>query len=64
MAFNEQPLLNHCDTVSREQMKSVVNERYESFDKSRKIADAREADRIELEQLEQLEKRLNLKKGH
>ncbi|WP_310608362.1 hypothetical protein [Buttiauxella brennerae] len=45
-------------------MKSVVNERYESFDKSRKIADAREADRIELEQLEQLEKRLNLKKGH
>lgn len=64
MAFNEQPLLNHCGSVSREEMKSVVNERYESFDKSRKIADAREADRIEMEQLEQLEKRLNLKKGH
>ncbi|MCP2002117.1 UNVERIFIED_ORG: hypothetical protein J2Y78_000657 [Buttiauxella agrestis ATCC 33320] len=64
MAFNEQPLLNHRGSVSREQMKSVVNEHYESFDKSRKIADACEADRIELEQLEQLEKRLNLKKGH
>ena len=64
MAFNEQPLLNHRGSVSREQMKSVVNERYDSFDKKRKTDDAREADRIELEQLEQLEKRLTQKKGH
>jgi len=63
MAFNEQPLLNHRGTVSREQMKSLVHECYETFDKKRKMADAHEADRIELEQLEQLEKRLTQKKG-
>ncbi|MRS17231.1 hydroxyacid dehydrogenase [Enterobacteriaceae bacterium RIT691] len=62
MAFNEQPLLNHRGTVSREQMKSLVHECYETFDKQRKSFDAKERDRIELEQLEQLEKRLNLKK--
>ncbi|WP_318390892.1 RhuM family protein [Enterobacter sp.] len=62
IAFNEQPLLNHCGTVSREQMLSLAHERYASFDKNRKVADAREADRIELEQLEQLEKRLAKKK--
>ncbi|KYQ98521.1 hydroxyacid dehydrogenase [Serratia plymuthica] len=62
MAFNEQPLLNHCGAISREQMKSIVHERYDSFDKKRKITDADEADRIELEQLEQLEKRLSRKK--
>ncbi|MEX3174994.1 RhuM family protein [Serratia quinivorans] len=61
MAFNEQPLLSHCGSVSREQMKSVVHQRYESFDQQRKMTDAREADRIELEQLEQLEKRLSRK---
>lgn len=63
MAFNEQPLLNHRGTVSREQMKSLVHECYETFDKKRKMADAHEADRVELEQLEQLEKRLTQKKG-
>jgi hypothetical protein len=42
-------------------MKSVVHQRYESFDQQRKMIDAREADRIELEQLEQLEKRLSRK---
>lgn len=62
IAFNEQPLLHHCGTVSREQMISLAHERYASFDKNRKVADAREADRIELEQLEQLEKRLAKKK--
>lgn len=62
IAFNEQPLLHHCGTVSREQMLSLAHERYASFDKNRKVADAREADRIELEQLEQLEKRLAKKK--
>lgn len=62
MAFNEQPLLNHRGTVSREQMKSLVHECYETFDKQRKMADAQERDRIELEQLEQLEKRLSRKK--
>lgn len=61
MAFNEQPLLNNCGSVSREQMKSIVHQRYESFDQQRKMTDACEADRIELEQLEQLEKRLKRK---
>lgn len=61
IAFNEQPLLDHAGKVSRERMKSVVHERYESFDKCRKAAGALDADRIELEQLEQLEKRLTKK---
>lgn len=61
MAFNEQPLLNNCGSVSREQMKSIAHQRYESFDQQRKMTDAYEADRVELEQLEQLEKRLKRK---
>lgn len=62
MAFNEQPLLNHRGNISREQMKALVHECYESFDKQRKTAAALDADRIELEQLEQLEKRMTQKK--
>lgn len=61
MAFNEQPLLHHCGTVSREQMISLAHERYTLFDNHRKTADAREADHLELKQLEQLEKRLTRK---
>jgi hypothetical protein len=61
MAFNEQPLLNNCGSVSREQMKSIAHQRYESFDQQRKMTDAYEADRVELEQLELLEKRLKRK---
>lgn len=61
MAFNEQPLLNHRGNISHEQMKSLIHKRYDSFDQKRKAADARKADRIELEQLEQLEKRLTQK---
>ncbi|WP_330984214.1 MULTISPECIES: RhuM family protein [Enterobacterales] len=61
MAFNEQPLLKHCGSLSHEQMVSIAHERYASFDKIRTTENAIEADRLELDQLEQLEKKLTQK---
>lgn len=62
MAFNEQPLLRTAGSISHEQMKQVVHERYEQFDQHRRHAEAAAADAQELAELEQLEKRLSAKK--
>jgi len=59
MEFNEQSLLSSVGKVSRDQMKSVANQRYEEFDNNRKQAEAIEADRAELEALDNLEKKLS-----
>lgn len=62
MAFNDQPILKRAGSISREQMILKAHQCYETFDQERKRHDALEADRIELEQLDQLEKRLQKKK--
>ncbi|RJT44318.1 RhuM family protein [Rahnella woolbedingensis] len=62
MAFNDQPILKRAGSISREQMTLKAHQCYEVFDQQRKKQDALEADRAELEQLDQLEKRLQKKK--
>lgn len=58
MAFNEQPLLNNAGRVSRQRMEQIAHDRYSSFDQHRRSAEAEEADRLELKELEKLEARI------
>lgn len=62
MAFNEQPLLRSAGSVSHEHMKQVVHERYEDFDQKRRKIEAIAVDSQELQELEDLEKRLRSSK--
>lgn len=62
MAFNEQPLLNHAGQISREQMKKIAHQRYDTFDQSRKADEAKQVDAQEIAELEALEKRLEQNK--
>ena len=59
MVFNEQPLLQGAGRMSHEAMTTIAHARYEQFDSARRKAQALEADRIELQALEQVEKRLS-----
>lgn len=55
---NEEKLLTHAGTVKAEVAKKIAEERYEVFDKKRKIAEAKKADEEDLKELEEIEKRL------
>ncbi|MBW6457918.1 MAG: virulence RhuM family protein [FCB group bacterium] len=55
---NEEELLTHAGIVKAEVAKKIAEERYEEFDKKRKIAEARNADEEDLKELEEMEKRL------
>ena len=59
---NEEELLTHAGTVKAEVAKKIAEERYDEFDKKRKIAEARKADEEDLKELEEIEKRLLNKK--
>lgn len=61
LAFNDQPILDGPGTISHEAMKKVVGERYDEFEQNRKSAEAIEADREDLKQLEELEGELKRK---
>jgi len=58
LEFNEQELLTHAGKVKAEVAKKIAEDRYEVFNKKRKIAEARAADEEDLRELEQLEKKL------
>lgn len=58
MAFNEQPLLDNAGRVSRQRMEQIAHDRYSSFDQHRRSAEAEDADRLELKELEKLEARI------
>ena len=58
LKFNEQELLTHAGKVKAEVAKKIAEDRYEAFDKNRKIAEARAADKEDLKELEEIEKRL------
>ena len=58
MAFNEQSLLKDLGRNSHEQMKNIAHEHYEIFDLQRKQAEALAADKTDLQELEQLDKKL------
>lgn len=62
LAFNEQSILEGAGSVSHASMAKIVNERYEEFDKQRRIADARAADKRDLKELEKLEHELKSRK--
>lgn len=64
MAFNERPLLKGVGRVSHQAMTAIAHERYEQFDGARRKAEALEADREELRQLEKVEKQLSSRKGN
>ena len=55
---NEEDLLTHAGTVKAEVAKKIAVERYEEFDKKKKIAEAKKADEEDMEELEKIEKRL------
>ena len=58
LEFNEQELLTHAGKVMAEVAGKIAEERYEEFDKNRKIEEARKADEEDLKELEEIEKRL------
>lgn len=58
LKFNEQALLTHAGQVKAEVAKKIAEDRYETFNKKRKAAEARAADEDDLRELEQLEKKL------
>jgi hypothetical protein len=58
LTFNEQELLTHAGKVKAEVAKKITEDRYETFNKKRKTAEARAADEEDLRELEQLEKKL------
>ncbi|MDA3957456.1 virulence RhuM family protein [Oceanispirochaeta sp.] len=55
---NEEDLLTHAGTVKAEVAKKIAEERYEEFDKKRKIAEANKADEEDMKELEEIERRL------
>ena len=57
MAFNERRVLRRRGLMSHQAMTTIAHERYERFDAARHRAEALEAHREDLRELEQVEKR-------
>jgi hypothetical protein len=62
LTSNDQPLLTDFGAVSHEDMKSVVNARYEVFDSKRRAAEALEADDADLQEIQHIENQLKSKR--
>lgn len=58
LAFNGQAVLKNHGSVSHEDMLSIAHFRYEAFDDQRRTAEALQADAADLQDIEQLEKRV------
>ena len=56
--YNEKAILDHAGTVLHDDMQRIAHERYETFDESRRVAEAQQADAADLAELEQIEKAL------
>ncbi len=56
LEFSERPVLKGAGSISNDQMKTVAHQRYESFDHSRREAEALAADLDDIKTLEMLEK--------
>lgn len=59
MTFNEQALLQGAGRMSHQAMTIIVHGRYEQFDAARRQAEALEADRAELQELERVEQQVS-----
>ena len=62
LTSNEQPLLEGPGSVSHDDMKLVVHERYDAFDENRRAAEALAADAEDLKEIEDLEEKLKQNK--
>jgi hypothetical protein len=58
MGFYEKAVLDHAGSVSHDDMQRIADERYHEFDGHRRIAEAKQADAEEIEELAQIEKQL------
>lgn len=61
--FNESPLLKGAGRMSHDAMLKIAHERYDQFDGQRRKAEAIDADSADLNELEQVEKKLSKKTG-
>jgi hypothetical protein len=61
LEFNEKAVLDHAGSVSHDEMQRIAWDRYDTFDEARRVAEARQADAEELEELAQIEKLLEQK---
>lgn len=59
MNFNERPVLQGSGRMSHEAMMAIAHERYEQFDATRRSAEAQEADRLDLRELEQMHEQVS-----
>lgn len=62
LRFNDHAVLEGPGKVSRDAMISIADDRYETFDVQRRIAEAAEADTEDLRQIEELEQELKQRK--
>lgn len=62
LEFNERKVLKNAGAMSHAQMKAIAEQRYETFDEQRRVAEALAADQADVAELEAAEKKL-LKKA-
>lgn len=58
LQFNDRPILTHAGTISHDDMKSIAEERYDTFDSKRHSSEAIEADSEDIKALEQVEQQV------
>lgn len=63
LKFNEEQILTHAGTVKAEVAKEIADQRYEVFDKKRRIAEAIAEEKKDIEELEEMGKTLLEKHG-
>ncbi|CAN5134870.1 virulence RhuM family protein [soil metagenome] len=62
LAFNEQPILDGPGSISHDDMKRVVHERYDAFDGNRRSVEMLAADAEDLKEIEDWEEKLKTNK--
>ena len=58
LSFNDRPILTNAGSISHADMRAIAEGRYEQFDARRRAAEAIEADREDIHELEDAEKKL------
>ncbi len=58
LEYSEKAILDHAGTVSREEMERVAQQRFETFDEHRRLAEAKQADAEDLAELERAGKQI------
>jgi len=61
LEFNDKPILHNAGKISTDQMKQIVQTRYDSFDAARREAEAKAADADDLQMLEVMAKKFEKK---